>query len=118
MPKPAAHQINIPATGESFTCKSGQALLAAMVKLGRKGIPAGCLNGGCGVCKIRVLQGSVRSGGPISRAHVSAEEESEHITLACRAIPTTDVSLEILGKMKKSFSASSRKPGNPEAISV
>ena len=99
----SAHTVAIPETGESFTCKDEEALLAAMIKIGRKGIPVGCLNGGCGVCKVRVLQGEVHPTGPISRAHVSAEEEAKHITLACRATPTSDVVLEILGKMKKSF---------------
>jgi ferredoxin len=81
-----------------------------MVKLGRKGIPVGCLNGGCGVCKVRVLKGSVEATGPISRAHVSQEESDAHITLACRAAPTSDLELEILGKMKKSFLAQCGKP--------
>lgn len=99
------HKIAIPETGESFACKKQEALLAAMVKLGRKGIPVGCLNGGCGVCKVRVLKGSVEATGPISRAHVSEEELADHITLACRAAPTSDLELEILGKMKKSFLA-------------
>lgn len=106
----SAHQVAIPETGESFACKDKEALLAAMVKLGRKGIPVGCLNGGCGVCKVRVLRGEVQPTGPISRAHVSAEEEATHVTLACRATPTSDVALEILGKMKKSFLAQCGKP--------
>jgi 3-phenylpropionate/trans-cinnamate dioxygenase ferredoxin reductase subunit len=79
-----------------------------MLKIGRKGIPVGCLNGGCGVCKVRVVQGACQATGPISRAHVSAEEENQQITLACRATPSADseiVVLEILGKMKKSFLA-------------
>ena len=101
-------KVVIPETGESFICKDQEALLAAMVKIGRKGIPVGCLNGGCGVCKVRVVQGVCEATGPISRAHVSAEEEGNHITLACRATPSADsevVVLEILGKMKKSFLA-------------
>lgn len=106
----SAHKVAIPETGESFSCKDKEALLAAMVKLGRKGIPVGCLNGGCGVCKVKVIQGEVQPTGPISRAHVSEEESAANITLACRATPTTDVSLEILGKMKKSFLAQCGKP--------
>lgn len=104
------HSIAIPATGEHFSCKDHEALLAAMVKLGRRGIPVGCLNGGCGVCKVRVLKGSVVATDPISRAHVSQEEADANITLACRTAPTSDLELEILGKMKKSFLAQCSKP--------
>ena len=104
------HSVAIPQTGESFACKDHEALLAAMVKLGRKGIPVGCLNGGCGVCKVRIVEGAVAATGPISRAHVSEEESATHITLACRVTPTTDVVLEILGKMKKSFLGQCGKP--------
>ncbi len=101
----SAFTVAITDTGESFSCKDKEALLAAMVKIGRKGIPVGCLNGGCGVCKVRILKGSVTPTGPISRAHVSEDESTQNITLACRAAPTTDIELEIMGKMKKSFLA-------------
>ena len=75
-----------------------------MLRLGRKGIPVGCVNGGCGVCKVRVVSGQVRPLGPVSRAHVSADEEAAGITLACRVAPVTDVTLQVLGKLQKPFS--------------
>ena len=106
----SAHTVAITDTGESFSCKDHEALLAAMVKIERKGIPVGCLNGGCGVCKVRIVQGAFENTGPISRAHVSMDESANNITLACRAAPTSDVVLEILGKMKKSFLANCGKP--------
>ena len=77
---------------------------AEWIKLVRKGIPAGCVNGGCGVCKIRVLNGTTEVLGPVSRAHVSAEEEAQGYTLACRVGPTCEVTLEVAGKMIKPFS--------------
>lgn len=90
-------------TGERFACAPGQSLLAAMAKLGRRGIPVGCLNGGCGVCKVRVLRGEVSRLGPVSRAHVSAGEEGAGYSLACRLAPLSDVELEVTGKMQKPF---------------
>ena len=71
--------------------------------LGRKGIPVGCLNGGCGVCKVRVTAGACHPTGPVSRAHVSEEEAARGCTLACRAAPDSDLELEILGKMGRSL---------------
>ncbi len=67
-------------------------------------IPAGCVNGGCGVCKVRIVEGSVRALGPVSRAHVSADEEEAGLTLACRVAPSCAVTLEVAGKLQRQFS--------------
>lgn len=90
-------------TGEAFDCGAGETLLQGMLRLGRRGIPVGCVNGGCGICKVRVLEGECVSAGSISRAHVSVEEERRGITLACRAVPRGDVQLEVIGKMQRGF---------------
>lgn len=87
------HEANIP-------CRKGESLLASMVRLGKKGIPIGCRSGGCGVCKVRVHQGDYTNGN-ISRAHVSESEERAGFTLACRCHPSTDLTIEVVGKMKK-----------------
>jgi ferredoxin len=73
-----------------------------MARLGRRGIPVGCLNGGCGVCKVAVRRGRWRKSGAMSRAHVSEEEESQGIALACRVMPETDIEIEVLGRMQRS----------------
>lgn len=91
-------------TGESYPCATTESLLRGMLKLGRKGIPAGCVNGGCGVCKVRIVEGTVTSLGPISREHVSVDEERCGITLACRVAPATPVWLQVIGKLEKPFS--------------
>lgn len=95
-------KVSLRQTGETFTCGIDETLLQGMIRLGRKGIPVGCVNGGCGVCKVKV-QGPYRSAGAVSRAHVSVEESSCGITLACRVIPESDVEVEVLGKMQKGF---------------
>ena len=97
-------QVSVAQTGETYPCATTESLLTGMVRLGRRGIPVGCVNGGCGVCKVRVLEGNVTLLGPVSRAHVSAEEELEGITLACRVAPQTAVRIEVVGKMNKPFS--------------
>ena len=91
-------------TGESYPCATTESLLQGMLRLGRRGIPVGCVSGGCGVCKVRIVEGQVIALGPISRAHVSAEDERRGLTLACRVAPATAVRLEVAGKFVKSFS--------------
>lgn len=96
-------RITVAQTGDSFDCFPHENLLTGMLRLGRKGIPVGCVNGGCGVCKVRILEGAVRPLGPISRAHVSQEEEAQGYTLACRVAPLEPVRLEVTPLLRKPF---------------
>jgi ferredoxin len=96
------HTVLVVETKEEFYCSSTETLLEGMVRLGRKCIPVGCVNGGCGVCKVAIQKGSVHKCGEMSRVHVSEEEELQGILLACRAMPTSAIELKVIGKMKKS----------------
>lgn len=102
--------VTIDQTGETYPCAPEESLLKGMLRLGRKGIPVGCVNGGCGVCKVRILSGEVRVLGPISRAHVTSEDEAQGYTLACRVAPRQAVRLEVVGPLEKPFS---KKPTEP-----
>lgn len=95
--------VTLQQTGETYICEAGETLLQGMVKLGRRGIPVGCVNGGCGVCKVRLTRGRYRAVGVVSRQHVTAEEEACGVTLACRAAPQTDVEVEVIGRMRRGF---------------
>lgn len=97
-------RIEVAQTGERFDCGLQESLLAGMLRLGRRGIPAGCANGGCGVCKVLILEGKVRPLGPVSAAHVSAEEQIRGYTLACRVAPLEAVRLQVCRMLRKSFS--------------
>ena len=98
-------------TGESYPCATNESLLQGMLRLGRKGIPVGCVNGGCGVCKVRIAEGRVRVLGPISRAHVTAEEEALGYTLACRVAPTVAVRLEVAGELATEYGVTGWQAG-------
>ncbi|WP_454875335.1 2Fe-2S iron-sulfur cluster-binding protein [Paraburkholderia xenovorans] len=96
-----SYTIRFSETGETYRCSSAETLLQSMARLGRRGIPTGCLNGGCGVCKVEVCRGCVSTTGPMSRTHVSAQEEAEGVVLACRVAPRSDIELRVVGKMRK-----------------
>ena len=103
--------VHVAQTGECYDCHIDESLLSGMLRLGRKGIPVGCVNGGCGVCKVRIVEGSVQLLGPVSRAHVSCDEEAHGYTLACRVAPTAAVRLEVSGRLSKPFSNPSLEAG-------
>lgn len=96
----AHHTVTIEDTDETYRCDERISLLEGMENLRKKGIPVGCRGGGCGVCKVEIVEGSY-SKRVMSRDHVSEEEEAQDIVLACRVKPTSDVRLRVLGKMKK-----------------
>jgi 3-phenylpropionate/trans-cinnamate dioxygenase ferredoxin reductase subunit len=97
-------------TGEVYRCALDESLLRGMLRLGRRGIPVGCVNGGCGVCKVRIMRGEVQRLGPISRAHVSPEEEACGVTLACRVAPQSDVELCVEGAAARGAGTSTSQP--------
>lgn len=97
-------QVLVEQTCESYSCATSESLLRGMLRLGRRGIPVGCVNGGCGVCKVRITQGAIQPLGPVSRAHISCDEEAQGYTLACRVAPITAVRLQIAGKFERPFS--------------
>ena len=113
MPVPAFQPVRVSVTqsGDCFDCALNESLLSAMLRLGRKGIPVGCVNGGCGVCKVRIVSGTVQPLGPVSRAHVSADEEAQGYTLACRVAPTEAVQLEVAARLRKPFGGCAAVPG-------
>mgnify|MGYP001589863247 CR=1 FL=1 len=99
-----AFRIHIENCNDSFPCSEGGDVLRAMECLGRRGIPVGCRGGGCGVCKVQVLDGRYHTG-TMSRACVTADEEARGYALACKVIPDSDLTLRVVGKMSRSFEA-------------
>lgn len=79
-------------------CRASQTLLGALAAAGRRLIVVGCENGGCGVCKVQIVEGTWAVTRPMSCAHVSEEEQQHGKVLACRVKATSDITLRIIGK--------------------
>lgn len=105
MDTPVKFSIEIVDSDETFLCSSMQNVLEGMVRLGRRGIPSGCRGGGCGVCKIEVLQGHYHSK-KMSRSHIDENDIEHGRVLACRIYPESDLVIRVIGKMKGSFEPS------------
>ena len=102
------HLVHIENSGEDYLCAPDQNLLRGMEVLGRRGIPVGCRGGGCGVCKVRVMQGSYHTR-RMSRSCVSEAEEAAGVVLACKLFPDSDLRIEVVGKMARAVCAGGRK---------
>jgi ferredoxin len=71
-------------------------LLHSLDRLMTSPIQVGCKGGGCGVCKVRVVAGSYTSK-PMSKAHITEKEKAAGIVLACRIIPTSNLTVLPMG---------------------
>ncbi|WCP15974.1 Na(+)-translocating NADH-quinone reductase subunit F (plasmid) [Sphingobium sp. AntQ-1] len=79
-------------------CPAGRTLLEASRRSeGTAAIPSGCRGGGCGVCRVQVLEG-LYSCDRMSRRQVPAEDEARGFALACQLYPQSDLLVGLCGK--------------------
>ncbi|MGO9485731.1 MAG: 2Fe-2S iron-sulfur cluster-binding protein [Rhodomicrobium sp.] len=98
------YTITIPGAG-STQCADDERVIVALERAQGFGqlrnlpcrLPVGCRRGGCGVCRARVIEGTYRKA-PMSRAHISAEDEENGLILACAVYPLSDLSLVLEGR--------------------
>jgi ferredoxin len=79
-------RIEVNGANHPLSALPGQTLLACMIASGATMLKVGCRNGGCGVCRVRVIEGDYRAL-PMNRARISAEDQESNIALACRIVP-------------------------------
>ncbi|KHS43827.1 MULTISPECIES: 2Fe-2S iron-sulfur cluster-binding protein [Novosphingobium] len=91
--KAEAHQIRIVG-GAQFTCSEEERVLFAMERSGLDEIGVGCRGGGCGFCRVRVVEGKYRTG-KMSTAKVTAADQAQGYALACRLYPLNDLLIEV-----------------------
>lgn len=81
-------------TGTEIDCLDGETVLTAMVRSGFL-IRFGCRRGGCGVCTVRLVDGSMRYERPVAESALDHDERAGGMWLACRSVPVTDVVIEL-----------------------
>ena len=93
------YQVKIANTGTTISCRAGQTVLQASMAAGID-YPFACASGNCGVCISQLDAGKV-SMLPRADATLSAEQIASGKTLACRALPRSDVELTWLGRGRR-----------------
>jgi ferredoxin len=83
--------------GPRVACAVGQTALAALASANAREVSVGCRSGGCGVCRVQVLDGEYDCG-LMSRAQISERDREQGIVLACQLIPRSDLQLRPLGR--------------------
>lgn len=77
-----------------FVCGTHQDLLAAAVAQQVRSIKRGCRGGGCGMCKVQVLDGAYDLGKSSVAILPPAEREQGYV-LACKTIPKSDLKIRV-----------------------
>ncbi|MCC2657990.1 MAG: ferredoxin [Panacagrimonas sp.] len=90
-------QIAVPEVALSFPCRDDQTVLGAMIQAGASALQVGCRGGGCGVCRVQVLEGRYETG-TMSHAQVGQADRDQGIVLSCQLFPRSDLSLRALGR--------------------
>jgi ferredoxin len=91
-------KVRLGNTGQIIECPADRTILAAAVMAGI-GFPYGCASGNCGACISQLDSGTVDML-PYGDAALSREQRQEGRTLACRALPRSDVEISWLGRVR------------------
>lgn len=85
------YRIHLPQAARTIAALPGDTILTAALREGLA-YPHGCQRGRCGSCKSRLLQGQVEM---LAHSPFALEgaERHEGMVLACRAVPTSDVTV-------------------------
>ncbi|HYB11039.1 MAG TPA: 2Fe-2S iron-sulfur cluster-binding protein [Alphaproteobacteria bacterium] len=83
-----AFTVNIRGHDRPIAVEEGQTVLEAALSQGVP-YPHGCQSGNCGACKSRLYDGEIELS-PYSEYALTAEEKSQGLILACRAVPWSD----------------------------
>ena len=93
------YQLKVSNTGQTLSCAADQTILQACMKAGID-YPFACASGNCGSCITQLDSGTV-SMLPRADGALSPAQAAEGKTLACRALPRSDVSLTWLGRGRR-----------------
>lgn len=86
--------LTIHPTGEVVYLEPGETVLGGLYKAGYA-YTIGCRRGGCAICKVDVLEGEFSYDHPVAESVISDEERTDGTCLSCRAVPGSDVTIEM-----------------------
>ena len=87
-------EVTILPDGVHVEARDEETLLRALARAGLR-YRVGCKRGGCGICKVQLKLGEVRYERPIADSVLSDDERVEGICLSCRAVPITNIVIEL-----------------------
>lgn len=78
--------------GPTFACAADGVVSMAMKQAGVRATLTGCRGGGCGVCRVRIVEGDYHTR-RMSREYVTEDDEAAGYALGCCLYPDSDLVL-------------------------
>lgn len=85
-------RLTVTGTDVEVALKPGETILGGLHRAGYAA-RTGCLRGGCGVCKVDAVQGTVSYKERVADTVLTPEERADGVVLICRAIPDGDTEI-------------------------
>lgn len=89
--------VTIHPTGEVIHLEPEETVLSGLYRAGYA-YTVGCRRGGCAICKVDCLAGEFSYDHPIADTVLSEDERVDGTCLSCRAVPSTDITIELRGE--------------------
>ncbi|WP_206055701.1 2Fe-2S iron-sulfur cluster-binding protein [Nocardioides sp. GY 10127] len=80
--------------GVPVEVREGETILRALARAGQAQ-RVGCRRGGCGICKVDLLEGEVAYEAVVAPSVLSEEEKDAGVCLSCRAVPLRDTTVAL-----------------------
>lgn len=86
--------VTIQPDGEEVPARPGETILEALYASGYS-YRIGCRRGGCAICKVDLRTGEVSYNRAVADTVLTPEEKADGTCLTCRAVPETDITIEL-----------------------
>jgi ferredoxin len=83
-------RITVEGEDVAIDCGPEETILEALHRT-HHAVRVGCRRGGCGVCKVDIVNGEVAYTRPVADKVLTDQDKADGICLTCRAVPTTDL---------------------------
>ena len=93
--------ITLKPIGVTVESRQGETVLDALLR-NRLRVFHGCTRGGCGSCRLRLAEGSVRFG-RYSKGALDDEERARGLFLSCICVPEGDIVISLLEPHESPF---------------
>lgn len=87
-------RVTVAETGVDVDLIEGETILAGLFRAGYA-YRVGCRRGGCGICKVDLIEGEVCYPTTISDSVLTPEEKESGTCLSCRAVPVADTIINL-----------------------
>ena len=86
--------VTVVPQGVQVRAHAGESVVDTLRRNGWRS-PYKCRRGGCGTCRARLVEGRVGYPRPVAESVLGAPERAAGLCLPCRAVPLTDVVVDI-----------------------